>query len=276
MATDVWRVATLNIWNRQGPWPQRLPLIRDGLAALDADVIGLQEVLGFPGMPSQADEIAAGTGWHVHYAPAWHIGGGLTYGNAILSKHRLLDVATLPLPAPEGVDPRTVAFARVDLPHGPMPVFVTHLTFQHHLGHARCEQVRALVEHVRRLAPVDGPPPVLMGDFNADPDSDEMRFLRGLTSLGGTSVYFADCWSATQAEGPGFTYDRRNTYALRSREPSRRIDYIYVRGPDRSLRGEPLSAQLALDEPVDGVWPSDHFAVVAEIHAAARPHDTGL
>ncbi len=273
---DTWRVVTLNIWNRQGPWAQRLPLIRDGLRALDADVIGLQEVLGFPGMPSQADEIAAGTGWHVHYAPAWHIGGGLTYGNAILSKHPLLDVATLPLPAPEGVDPRTVAFARVDLPHGPMPVFVTHLTFQHHLGHARCEQVRALVEHVRRLAPVDGPPPVLIGDFNADPDSDEMRFLRGLTSLGGTSVYFADCWTATQAEGPGFTYDRRNPYALRSREPSRRIDYIYVRGPDRSLRGEPLSAQLALDKPVDGVWPSDHFAVVAEIHAAARPHDAGL
>jgi len=157
-----------------------------------------------------------------------------------------------------------------------MPVFVTHLTFQLHLGHARCEQVRALVEHVRKLAPVDGPPPVLMGDFNADPDSDEMRFLRGLTPLGGTSVYFADCWTATQAEGHGFTYDRRNPYALRSREPSRRIDYIYVRGPDRSLRGEPLSAQLALDQPVDGVWPSDHFAVVAEIHAAARPHDAGL
>jgi len=36
----VWRVATFNIWNRQGPWDQRLPLIREGLAALDADVIG--------------------------------------------------------------------------------------------------------------------------------------------------------------------------------------------------------------------------------------------
>jgi endonuclease/exonuclease/phosphatase family metal-dependent hydrolase len=271
-----WRVVTLNIWNRQGPWAQRLPLIRDGLRALDADVIGLQEVLGFPGMPSQADEIAAGTGWHVHYVPAWHIGGGLTYGNAILSKHPLVDTKSLPLPSPEGLDTRTVAFARVELPHGPMPVFVTHLTFQLHLGHARCEQVRALVDHVKQLAPVDGPPPVLMGDFNADPDSDEMRYLRGLTTLGGTSVYFADCWSATGNLEPGYTYDRRNAYALRSREPSRRIDYIYVRGPDRSLRGEPLSARLALDEAVDGVWPSDHFAVVAEIHGASRAHDPGL
>jgi endonuclease/exonuclease/phosphatase family metal-dependent hydrolase len=114
-----------------------------------------------------------------------------------------------------------------------------------------------------------------MGDFNADPDSDEMRFMRGLTPLGGTSVYFADCWSATGTEGPGFTYDRGNAYALRSREPSRRIDYVFVR-PGTKLRGEPLSARLALTDAVDGVWPSDHYAVVAEIYGAPRAHDPGL
>lgn len=274
---DRWRVATLNIWNRQGPWAQRLPLIRDGLRALEADVIGLQEVLGFPGMPSQAHEIADGLGWNVHHVPAWEIGGGLTYGNAILSPHPLLDTQSLPLPAPPELDSRTVAFARVDCPHGPMPVFVTHLTFQHHLCAARCAQVQALVAHVERLAPIDGPPPVLLGDFNADPDSEEMRFLRGLTTLGGTSVYFADCWSTTTGAepgaGPGHTYDRRNPYALRSREPSRRIDYAYVRGPGRHLCGEPLSARVVLDQPVDGVWASDHFGLVADIHAVKRHHD---
>lgn len=270
------RVATLNLWNKQGPWPRRLPLIRAGLEALAADVVGLQEVLGFPGHPSQAHEVAA-AGWHVHHAPAWAIGGGLTFGNAILSRHPLLDAQILPLPTPSGVDTRTVAFARVDVPGGPVPVFVTHLTYQLHLGHVREAQVRALAEHVHALAPVDDPPPILLGDFNADPDSDEMRFLRGRTSLGGTSVYFADAWDATAAadpaRGPGYTYDRRNAYALRTREPSRRIDYIYVRGPDRALRGEPLAARLALDEPTDGVWPSDHFAVVADIQLAARGHD---
>ena len=59
---DRLRAVTLNIWNRQGSWIDRLPLIRDQLAALAPDVIGLQEVLGFPGLPSQADEIAAGLG----------------------------------------------------------------------------------------------------------------------------------------------------------------------------------------------------------------------
>jgi endonuclease/exonuclease/phosphatase family metal-dependent hydrolase len=270
---ELWRVATLNIWNRQGPWPERLPLIRAALVALDADVIALQEVLGFTGLPSQAHEIADGTGWNVHHVPAWNVGGGLTFGNAILSRHPLSDLQTLELPSPPGLDTRTVAFARVQLPHGPMPVFATHLTWQHHLGHVRCEQVRALTDHAERLAPTSGPPAVILGDLNADPDADEMRFLRGLTALGGTSVFFSDCWAVTRAGEPGYTYDRRNAYALRSREHSRRIDYCLVRGPGRHLIGEPLGAELFADTPTGDVWPSDHFGVVAEIYAAKRHHD---
>ena len=271
---DLWRVATLNIWNRQGPWPQRLPLLRAWLETVDADVIGLQEILGMPGMPSQAAELASGLGYQVYDAPAWHVGGGLTFGNAILSRHALTDTRTLPLPSPPGLDTRTVAFARVDAPHGPMPVFVTHLTWQLHLASARVAQVKALVRHVAELAPIDGPPPVLLGDFNASPDSDEMRFLRGDAVLDGESVYFADCWAATRGmDDPGYTYDRANEYALRSHEPTRRIDYCYVRGPDASLRGEPVATQLALVEPRDGVWASDHYAVVADIVAAKRAHD---
>lgn len=270
---DIWRVATVNIWNRQGPWAERAPLLREALVALDADVIALQEVLGFTGMPSQAHELADGTGWNVHHVPAWEVGGGLTFGNALLSPHPLVDQRSLPLPTPAGLDTRTVAFARVECAHGPMPVFATHLTWQLHLGHVRCEQVRALAEHVAELAPIDGPPPVLLGDFNAEPDADEMRFLRGLTPLGGKSVYFADCWAVTRPGEPGYTYDRRNPYASREREPSRRIDYCYVRGPGRHLAGEPLSAALCCDQPRGAVWPTDHFGVVAEIYAAKRHHD---
>ena len=44
-AMDRLRVATLNVWNRQGPWEERLRLIRRGLSACSPDLIGLQEVL---------------------------------------------------------------------------------------------------------------------------------------------------------------------------------------------------------------------------------------
>jgi endonuclease/exonuclease/phosphatase family metal-dependent hydrolase len=267
---DVWRVVTFNIWNRQGPWERRLPLIRAGLAALDADVIALQEVLALGSAPTQADEIATGLGWNVYHAPAWTIGGGLTFGNAILSPHAISDGEQLALPTPPGLDTRSVAFARVHAPHGPIPVFATHLTVQFHLCDVRRAQVVALVDHVARLAPIAGPPPIVLGDFNARPESDEIRFLSGLTSIDGRSVYFADCWTAAGAAGPGFTFDRGNEFALRSHEPSTRIDYIFVRGPDARMRGEPMSAQLVLDRPEGGIWPSDHYGVLAEVQAAPR------
>jgi endonuclease/exonuclease/phosphatase family metal-dependent hydrolase len=271
---DLWRIATLNIWNRQGPWPERLALIRDQLARLDLDALALQEVLALPGHPSQADEIVAGLGWHVHHAPAMTVGGGLTLGNAIVSPHPLRDVEVLALPTPPGLETRGVAFARVDAPHGPIPMFSTHLSYQLHVGAVRCDQVRALVRLVAERAPIGGPPPVVCGDFTAEPDSDEMRYLRGLTGLGGDTVYFADCYAATRDrsshQGPGYTFDRANRFAAIAHEPPRRIDYIYARGPDRNLRGEPIACELAFTEPDNDVWPSDHFGVVADIHAAPR------
>jgi endonuclease/exonuclease/phosphatase family metal-dependent hydrolase len=209
------------------------------------------------------------------------IGPGLTLGNAIASPHPLRDAAALPLPGPAGVETRATAFARVDLPHGPMPLFVTHLTYQLHLGHLRCDQVRTLAGQVAELAPIGGPPAVLAGDFNAEPDSDEMRYLRGLTGLAGPTTYFADCWHSTRdlvdpsapsaPATPGYTFDRTNPFAARAHEPPRRIDYVYVRGPDRNLRGEPVACELAFARPHGDIWPSDHFGVVADIHAAPRP-----
>ncbi|MCC6902415.1 MAG: hypothetical protein IT377_25815 [Polyangiaceae bacterium] len=51
--------------------------------------------------------------------------------------------------------------------------------------------------------------------------------------------------------------------------PPRRIDYIFVRGPDRQLRGEPLETRLgfASSKPDESgeLWPSDHFGMVTEI-----------
>ena len=53
------KLVTLNIWNKQGPWPERLALIRAELEALDADIVGLQEVLrSDQDDATQADEIA--------------------------------------------------------------------------------------------------------------------------------------------------------------------------------------------------------------------------
>src|SRR5262245_5506819 len=103
------RVETLNIWNKSGPWTERLGLIRREIAARQPDVIGLQEVLRLvpPGVAEpvidertcQATEIAAGFGYHVAYAAASDYGGGLMFGNAILSRFPLRDERAFFLPS---------------------------------------------------------------------------------------------------------------------------------------------------------------------------------
>ena len=55
--------------------------------------------------------------------------------------------------------------------------------------------------------------------------------MKGLCSLGGPSAYFADTFGIVGA-GPGITFTSQNPFASELREPDRRIDYIFVRGPD--------------------------------------------
>src|SRR5262249_43543330 len=102
--TAVLKLLTLNIWNRQGPWERRLPLIREGVRRLAPDLVGLQEVLHLDGGgPDQAEDVAAGLGYHVVFGRAWAIwGGGLDFGNALLSRWPIVDKMCWELPVVEG------------------------------------------------------------------------------------------------------------------------------------------------------------------------------
>jgi endonuclease/exonuclease/phosphatase family metal-dependent hydrolase len=280
MPPETLRVLTLNIWNTQGPWPERLRLIRRELAALSPDLVGLQEVLHLddapPGTKDQAQAIADGLGYHTAFASAWHIGGGLQFGNALLSRWPIVSAENFILPVEPDDETRALLYCAVEAPWGQIPMFVTHLSWQLHRSDVRQQQVAFIVARVKERAPVDGHdgfPPILMGDFNAEPDSDEIRYLRGFNARLGRSVYFADSFAVAGDGSPGYTYARANAYALRAREPNRRLDYIFVRGPDRDLRGEPLAARLCFVEPEGGVWPTDHYGVLADIQAIPRKLD---
>lgn len=279
LSTRTLRVLTLNVWNRSGPWAARAALIRRGITELSPDVIGLQEILELDGRASggtvlnQADEIADGLGYAVAHGAASELGPGFTMGNAILSRHPIRGAQTFVLPGEaETQEARSCVHAVIELSSGRLPVFVTHLNWKLHQGNVRIRQVQHIVERITRLHPIGGAdlPPVLMGDLNAEPESDEIRYLTGRATIDGRSVYFADAW-IYGATGPGYTFDRRNPYAAVAHEPSRRLDYVFVRGPDAKLRGEPLEARLVLNAPDEhGVWPSDHFGVLVDIAIEPR------
>lgn len=260
------RVATLNIWNRMGPWESRLTAIRHQLEALSPDIIGLQEVLQIATHDvdfDQAAMIAKDFGYHVVFGR--HPESTQPMGNAILSRWPIVRTEVRGLPSGDSDEYRSVVFAEVDAPCGRVPFFCTHLNWKLDEGHIRELQVRFVADTIASVAPRGvGFPAVLVGDLNAEPDSDEIRFLRGLHTIGGSRVYFADCFGLV-GRGDGTTFSRANPHAAILREPNRRIDYVFVRGPDDHGRGDPLDARVVFDAPVEGSFPSDHFGVSASL-----------
>lgn len=259
------RAATLNIWHRSNPWEERLLAIREGLRTVAPDVIGLQEVLRYPGF-DQASLIADGLGFEI----AWAMSSpnhGFPVGNAILSRWPILEQRSVPLPNGGSDESRILLYALIDAPFGKLPFFTTHLNWKLHHGHVRQLQVRALATAIDEIAPDGSFPPVVVGDFNASPDADEVRFMKGLTALGGECVYWADSFELAGDGTLGATFSKTNPFAEPLREPERRIDYVFSRGPDTSQRGEPIACEVAWNRPHGGVFPSDHFGVVATITA---------
>ena len=89
------QVLTLNIWNRGGPWDERLRVIRAGLAAMQPDVVCLQEVLSLPDF-DQAAMIAEGAGYHIAFGADGD--DHYPFGNAVLSRWPITRTVARPLP----------------------------------------------------------------------------------------------------------------------------------------------------------------------------------
>jgi endonuclease/exonuclease/phosphatase family metal-dependent hydrolase len=264
------RVLTLNIWNRAGAWEERLRAIRAGVRELEPDLVGLQEVLrlaqGEGDGLDQAAAIAEGFGYHVAYGRA-HDEPWL--GNAILSRWPIRKSHAYDLPRVGTDERRSLVAAEIESPSGEIRFFVTHLNWKFDEGHVREAQVREValrVEATMQAAPRGTLPAILVGDFNAEPDSDEIRYLRGLTSLGGgRRIYYQDAFARAGDGSSGATFSHRNPFAAALREPERRIDYVFVRGLEDGGRGEPIEARVCFDVPYEGTFATDHFGVLATL-----------
>ncbi len=263
MAADTLRVVTLNIWNVSGDWGARRHAIVAVLREAEPDIVCLQEVVAND-RGNQADWLAAELGGGMQ----WAFGGSPLeiargrFGNAILSRWPIDATATADLPyEPDELEvQRVVVHART----GGIDVFATHLAWQLHDAALREREVQAVTAFVAEHADPTAPSgPVLAGDFNAEPDSTAIRYLCGLATLDGASTYFQDAWRLAGDGGPGLTWSRRNDHAAEDNEPDRRLDYVFSGFRGRSGAGRPLECRVIADAPVDGVWPSDHFGVLA-------------
>jgi len=268
------RVLTLNCWNINEPFAERMALVRAEIEALQPDVIGLQEIVTRRDGFDQGALILGDLGFHRAFAAAfrWNDAGhvddadadGDAFGNLIASRWPILRHERRVLPSLDSGERRCAVAAVVDAPFGPLPFVCTHLNWRPDQGVVREWQAFTIAELARSTAEGAAFPPVIVGDFNAEPDSTEIRFLCGLSSLEGRSVYFQDAWRLA-GSGPGYTWDNRNRFAAMMFEPNRRIDYILVGESDLRGRGWIERVHLALDEPRGEVFASDHFGLVADV-----------
>ena len=258
------RVLTWNLWWRCGPWERRRPAITATLLELQPDVVALQEVWGEPGGTDLAAELAGELGYHHAYGARLSM-DDVDFGNAVLSRWPITSSAPIPLPAPpEADEQRLVLRADVDGPRGPLQVFSTHLNWRFDHSVVRQQQVRAVAAAVAAARPRTFPP-ILCGDFNAVPDSDEVRMLTGRAAVPVDGLVFHDAWEAAGGGGPGHTWSNANPYAALDLEPARRIDYVFVGWPKAGGAGHVVSCRVVGTEPVGGVVPSDHYGVLAEL-----------
>ena len=129
----------------------------------------------------------------------------------------------------------------------------------------RCAQVRALVgflaDREREAYPI-----VLVGDLNAEPDSDEIRLLCGhKTAPAREGFVLVDAWRYASEDAVAWTWDRENPNVADTMEPSSRIDYVLVGPPHEGRRGHVRSIQRIGETPIRDVWPSDHAGLLAEL-----------
>jgi endonuclease/exonuclease/phosphatase family metal-dependent hydrolase len=124
---------------------------------------------------------------------------------------------------------------------------VWNVHFDHEAAEARRQSARLVLARIQDVE-AKGIPVILMGDFNATPDSEPYRIVA--SALRDTRVL-----SAQAASGPAGTFNGFNF----GTEATERIDHILVGRGIRVLRHETLT------DSHDGHYPSDHFPVVTDL-----------
>jgi endonuclease/exonuclease/phosphatase family metal-dependent hydrolase len=157
----------------------------------------------------------------------------------------------------------------------PEPVLIVHHKPVFQLGYERERELHAVAAArlVEELAPDHARDVVLLGDFDARPDSASMRFWTGRQSLDGMSVCYHDVWESLHGDEPGHTFTPDNPLVSDGGMRlvrGRRIDYVLVRGGSHGPTLRAKACERALVEPVDGVQASDHYGVLAELSAPSR------
>lgn len=255
------RIASWNVWSRFGPWEQREAVILSTLGALDPDIICLQESWRVED-ETQAERFGTALGMHnVQHGELEY--AGVISGQAVLSRWPITLSESRDLDGFDGGDGGGAVFARIDGPRGPIDVVSLILDWRLDLSHVRASQLQQVCSWAKDLSDPFHPL-VMCGDYNSTPDSDELRAMVGLAPVHVPRMVFYDAL-AMRADGPLETWTERNPFSAIGLYPDKQLDHIFSHWPKAHGAGHPLAAAVIGDEPLDGVFGSDHFGVMADL-----------
>ncbi len=240
-------VATLNIRNLADRWEERLPLLLADMAALQPDLLGLQEVV----YPLQQDRLIGAAG-AARYRELRAWAGRPEYGNSLLVREPLAAADTERLDLGRN---RSALRARIALSGGTsLFMVVTHLHHEVPDEAARDAQVAALLAWLEPSP--EAAATVVVGDFNAEPVEPAYRrmvdagFRSAFAEANGAEP---DVTWPSGIQAPGMDTDG---------DPGC-LDYVWIRGDVRAD-----ACRLVFDRPAPGdptLYPSDHLGLSARL-----------
>jgi endonuclease/exonuclease/phosphatase family metal-dependent hydrolase len=254
------RVVTWNVWGLYGPWREREAAIAATLREARPDIVVLTESWAKDG-DSQCARLAGPLGLphHAFSGVAAQEDPAALSGVAVMSRWPVRRESALAFGGAR------VQFAGLSGPRGLVQVYGLVMdAWWFDQSQARQQAVRDLLAFVNKGRD-DRAPLIVCGDFNADPDSDEIRMITGRTAAPVPGLSFYDAWEVAGPAAPGHTWSNDNPWATQLLWPSRRIDYIFSAAPRPGGAGHPLRTTLLGTGPVNDVYPSDHYALQADL-----------
>jgi endonuclease/exonuclease/phosphatase family metal-dependent hydrolase len=258
------RVATWNVWGRYGEdWKLRQEGIEEALLGVSPDLVCLVETWR-QGETTQPQLVASELGLsHHHFVGEWEQEDWVS-GVGFVSRWPMSAPIVRPLRDADGSGFGQGAYVVVDGERGPIQLFLAMLDYPLGASARRQAQARELARFVSEVTSASHPT-FVCGDFNAGPDSDEVRMLTGRSASAVPDVVFYDAWEMAGDSTPGYTWSNRNPLAAVGLYPDRRFDYILSAWPRLNGAGHPLHCSLLGVRPPDQVQLSDHYGVVADL-----------
>jgi endonuclease/exonuclease/phosphatase family metal-dependent hydrolase len=264
LVESTFRIVTWNVWGRHGPdWQERESGIEDVLAEVEPDVVCLVEAWRDEAT-TQPELIARRLGLaHHRFEGGWEV-EDWTSGLGVVSRWPMTEPARRPLRDGSGGGFGEAVHVVLNAERGPIQLFIAMLDYPLSASALRQAQVKELArfvsETVRRRYPT-----LVCGDFNAGPDSDEIRMLTGRSATAAPDLVFYDAWEVAGDGTAGHTWSSRNPLAAIGLYPDRRFDYIFSAWPRPGGIGHPTHCELLGVRPPDEIQLSDHYGVVADL-----------